>query len=121
MHVTPEDWSGVGHVEAAYREAIRQMDRRNERWAEIGWIAAQRRDEKLLVALEKAAEAITKFEEHQRGLTRRFAERLSERVETTETQLFRAAYETLARGQPIENLKWIYGAGAWLCGYNCHV
>ena len=120
MHVTPEDWAGIEHVEAAYREAVRQMDKRNERWAEIGWRAAQRRDERLLRALSKAAETITKFDEAQRGRTRRCAARLSESIETTETQLFQAAYTTLLSGKPIENLKWIYGAGAWLCGYNCN-
>lgn len=94
------------------------MERRNQQWATIGWRAAQRRDEKLLKALEICAETTQKMDEQQRGRTRRFAEKLSEAVETTETQLFRAAYETVLRGTPIENLKWIYGAAAWICGYN---
>jgi hypothetical protein len=107
------------HVEAAYQQAIKMQQLRNRRWAEIGWRAAQARDEKLLKVLEKASEILSRMDEEQRGRTRRAADKFSEQVETTETQLFREAYNTMDRGNPVENLIWIYGAAAWICGYNC--
>ena len=113
-----EEWITPELVEAAYRTAIRMQQARAEWWANVGWKAAQKRDPKLLKALEKAAEIITKMDEEQRGRTRRHAEYLNHQTETTETQLFREAYRMADQGTPIENLKWIYGAGAWLCGYN---
>jgi hypothetical protein len=58
------------------------------------------------------------MDENQRGRTRRATDHFSEQGETTETQLFREAYRMADQGTPIVNLKWIYGAAAWLCGYN---
>lgn len=117
-HVELEEWASPEHVEAAYREACIQMERRNQRWAEIGWKAAQRRDDKLLKALERAAEVTDRMDETQYGRTRRAAQTLAQSVQTTESQLFRVSYETCLKGTPVENLKWIYGAAAWMCGYN---
>ena len=117
-HVELEEWITPELVEAAYRTAIRMQQARALWWAEVGWKAAQQRDPKLLKALEKAAETVTRMDEEQRGRTRRHAQYLSEQTETTETQLFREAYRLMDEGRPIEHLQWIYGAGAWLCGYN---
>ena len=91
---------------------------RQQRFANAGMRAARERDPRLLKALEKAAEVVTKMDENQRGRTRRATEHFSEAGETTETQLFREAYRMADQGTPIVNLKWIYGAAAWLCGYN---
>jgi hypothetical protein len=117
-HVELEEWITPERVEESYRLAIRMQQSRGLWWAEVGWKAAQARDPKLLKALEKATEVISKMDEEQRGRTRRHAKNLSEQIETTETQLFREAYRLADEGRPIEHLKWIYGAGAWLCGYN---
>ena len=117
-HVELEEWITPELVEAAYRTAIRMQQARALWWADVGLKAAKARDPKLLKALEKATEVVTKMDEDQRGRTRRHAQYLSEQTETTETQLFREAYRLMDEGRPIENLKWIYGAGAWLCGYN---
>jgi hypothetical protein len=117
-HVELEEWITPELVEAAYRTAIRMQQARALWWADVGMKAAKARDPKLLKALEKAAEVVTKMDEEQRGRTRRHAEYLNHQTETTETQLFREAYRMADQGTPIEHLKWIYGAGAWLCGYN---
>lgn len=113
-----EEWITPDLVEAAYRTAILKQQNRSLWWADIGMRCARERDPKFMKALEKAAEVMTKMDEDQRGRTRRHAESLSHQAETTETQLFREAFRLADEGNPIENLKWIYGAGAWLCGYN---
>jgi hypothetical protein len=41
-----------------------------------------------------------------------------EQVGTTEAQLWREAYRLCDNGEPLRNYEWIYGAAAWLCGYN---
>jgi hypothetical protein len=117
-HVELEDFITPELVEAAYAHAVRQQARRAEWWAEVGWKAAQARDAKLLKVLDKSAEILAKMDEDQRGRTRRHAQNLSEQVETTEVQLFREAYRMMDEGRPLENFKWIYGAAAWICGYN---
>jgi len=110
--ITPE------RVEYAYGLAMKMQQLRGDWWADVGWRAAVARDPKLLKALERAAEIVSKMDEEQRGRTRRASEHLSHQGETTETQLFREAYRMADLGTPVVNLKWIYGAGAWLCGYN---
>ena len=117
-HVELEEWITPELVEAAYRTAIRMQQARALWWADVGLKAAKARDPKLLKALEKAAEVVTKMDEEQRGRTRRHAEFLNHQTETTETQLFKEACRMADQGTPIEHLMWIYGAGAWLCGYN---
>lgn len=105
-------------VEAAYRKALHQQEMGNLRWTDPGWKAARARDGKMLKVLELCAEALDRADEAQRGRTRRAAEKLSEQVATTETQLFREAYRTADMGDPAEPLRWIYGAAAWICGYS---
>ena len=84
----------------------------------MGWRAAQARDERLLKVLECSANIISKIDEEQRGRTRRAADTpYAESVETTVTQMFRGAYETVDKGTPVRALEWIYGAAALMCGY----
>lgn len=117
-HVELEEWITPERVEYAYGLAMKRQQTRAEWWADVGLKAAKARDPKLLKALERAAEIVSKMDEEQRGRTRRAAEHLNMQTETTETQLFREAYRMVDKGTPIEELKWIYGAAAWLCGYN---
>ena len=116
-HVELEEWITPELVEAAYRTAIRMQQARALWWAEVGWKAAQQRDPKLLKALEKAAETVTRMDEEQRGRTRRHAQYLSEQTETTETQLWREAYRLMDEGRPIRNFEWLYLAGMYLAGH----
>ena len=95
-----------------------QMQRRRG-FADKGWRAAKARDPKLLKALECGAEIIGQMTEEQYGRTMRdpgadFAQTKG----TTEQHLWREAYRLCDEGRPIENFCWIYGAAAWLCGYN---
>lgn len=120
-HVELEDFITFELVEEAHRRANMSLEQRNHRWAEIGWRAARNGDPKLIKALERGAELIDKASEAQMGETRRsMRDDIPEgwRVPHTEASLWREAYVSADRGTPIENLKWIYGAAAWLCGYN---
>jgi endo-alpha-1,4-polygalactosaminidase (GH114 family) len=103
-------------VEWAHRRACEEQEKKNWRWAEIGMRVARARDDKMMRIMEKAAEVIDKEEERQRGETRRAAEKYSEQIKTTETQMWVEAYKCMDRGEPLENLMWIYGAGACLAG-----
>ena len=120
-HLEIEDFITFALVEESHRQANRALETRNRRFAEIGWRAARNGDPKLLKALERGAELIDRASEAQMGETRRSnRDDIPEgwRVPHTEASLWREAYVSLDRGTPIENLMWIYGAGAWLCGYN---
>lgn len=112
-----EEFINAESVEWAYSQACMAQRDGRQRFADVGWRAAQARDPRLLKALEKAAEIVTAMDESQRGRTRRYAEKLSEQIETTETQLWREAYRLCDEGRAIRHFEWIYGAAALLCGY----
>jgi hypothetical protein len=113
-----EEFITAENVEWAYAKAIEAQRLGRQNFARTGWRAAQARDQRLLKVLEKAAEIVTKMDENQRGRTRRYADRLCDQIETTDTQLWREAYRLCDEGKPIQNFEWIYGAAALLCGYN---
>ena len=106
----------IRDVEWAHKRAHEEQAKKHWRWAEIGLRAAKARDDKMMRILEKAAEIIDKEEENQRGETRRSADVYSAQIETTETQMWKAAYKTADAGTPEEALMWIYGAAACLAG-----
>jgi hypothetical protein len=116
-HVEIEEFFSPERVEWAYRMACRAQKEQRQRLADIAMRAAHARDPKLLKALEKGAEIVTRMDEEQRGRTRRSSEFLSEQGETTETQLWREAYRLMDEGRPIRNFEWIYVAGAYLAGF----
>ena len=117
-YVEVEEFVTPGRVEWAYGRAMGAQARRNQRFADVGWRAAQARDGRLLKVLECSANIIAKVDEDQRGRTRRAADTpFSESMETTVTQLWRGAYETVDKGTPVRALEWIYGAAALMCGY----
>lgn len=106
-------------VEYAYGLAQRRQMERNLSFGQIGMRAAKARDPKLLKALEKATEIITKQSEDQFGRTRRDpGTEFRFTIEPTEVQLWREAYTFADKGEPLVQFEWIYGAAAWLCGYN---
>lgn len=117
-YVEVEEFVTPGRVEWAYGKATEAQHYRKQRFADVGWRAAQARDPRLLKVLECAANVVTKMDEDQRGQTRRGSDvAYAESVETTVTQLFRGAYETVDKGTPVRALEWIYGAAALMCGY----
>lgn len=117
-YVEVEEFVTPDRLEWAYGKAMEAQGRRNQRFADVGWRAAQARDGRLLKVLECSANIISKIDEEQRGRTRRAAGTpYAESVETTVTQLFRGAYETVDKGTPVRALEWIYGAAALMCGY----
>ena len=87
--------------------------------AQVGMRAARARDPKLLKALERGAEIMDRLSESQMGQTRRSLATDVEgyKVEHTETQLWKKAYEFADRGEPLQHFCWIYGAAAIMCGY----
>lgn len=106
-------------IEYAYGRAIAAQERKNQNFATTGWRAATARDEKLLIALEAMAETTGRLQEHQMGRVMRDpSTEFAETKGTTEHQLCREAYRLCDAGTPIRNFEWIYGAAAWLCGYN---
>jgi len=106
----------INDVEWAHRRANEEQSKKNWRWAEIGMRAARDRHSKMCKIMEKAAELIDAEEERQRGETRRSTDSFAESRTTTETQMWVEAYKCLDRGEPLENLMWIYGAAACLAG-----
>ena len=102
-YVEVEEFVTPGRVEWAYGRAMEAQARRVQRFLKV---------------LECSANIISKIDEEQRGRTRRAADTpYAESVETTVTQMFRGAYETVDKGTPVRALEWIYGAAALMCGY----
>ena len=117
-HVELEEFITPERVEWAYHHAMNAQARRNQRFADVGWRAANDRDSRLLKVLEKSAGILAQMDENQRGQTRRSADAsYAEQRETTVVQLWKAAYETVDKGTPSRPLEWIYGAAAYMCGY----
>lgn len=111
--LTPE------RVEYAYGRAVAAQERGDQGFATIGWRAAKARDSKLLIALERMAEVTHALQEAQIGrLMRDPGSTYAESRGTSEHQLCREAFRLCDQGNPIQNFEWIYGAAAWLCGYN---
>ena len=114
-----EDFITLGRVEEAHRRAQLNMDRRNQSFANTGWRAAEARDDKMLKVLEIAANLMDQEQDSQLGRTMRDPNATyAESKGTTEVQMWREAYRLMDEGNPIRNFEWIYGAAAWLCGYN---
>jgi hypothetical protein len=116
-HVEIEEFFSPERIEWAYRMACRAQKDQRQRFADMAMRAAHARDPKLLKAMEKGAEIITRMDEEQRGRTRRMADNLSEQTETTETQLWRESYRLMDEGRPIRNFEWLYLAGMYLAGH----
>jgi hypothetical protein len=114
-----EEFVTLQRVSEAHRRAILSQERRNQNFADTGFRAARARDARLLKVLELATNAIDKEQELQFGQTMRSRTATpGEQVGTTEAQLWREAYRLCDNGEPLRNYEWIYGAAAWLCGYN---
>lgn len=107
-------------LEHAHSLALRYQEQGKQSFADTGWRAARARDPKLLKALERGAEILDAMTDEQHGRTIRSVNAIyGETKGTTEAQLWREAYRLCDAGSPIRNFEWIYGAAAWLCGYNC--
>jgi hypothetical protein len=108
-----------GRVEYAYGRCIEAQHSRNQSFADTGYRAALAGDRKLLLALEAMAECTLKLQEDQMGRLMRSPDAThGETRGTTQHQLCREAFRLAEEGRPIRNFEWIYGAAAWLCGYN---
>ena len=106
-------------VEYAYGRCVQAQEQRNQGFADIGYRAARARDPKLLQALEAMAQVTLKMQEEQIGRFMRSPDAtFAESRGTTEHQLCREAYRLCDEGKAIRNFEWLYGAAAWLCGYN---
>lgn len=118
-HVELENFINFGMVEDAYRKALLAQQNRRQSFADTGWRAALNRDDRLLKSLEIAAKLVDQAEQDQYGQTMRSVNAtFAESKGTTEAQLWREAYRLCDEGKPIRNFEWIYGAAAYLCGYN---
>ena len=119
MSIELENFVTLRSVEYAYGRAVKEQQRNNMAFAEVGLKAARQRDPKLLLVLDKAANIMIKEDDNQRGQTRMSSDIESERRYTTETQLWREAYRMVDEGKAgeVPHLQWIYAAAAFLCGY----
>lgn len=104
-------------IEYAYGLAVKAQQKHWQHFADTGYRAALKRDEKLLIALEKMAESTHRLEEAQIGEYKRGNVTHAESRGTTEHQLCREAFRMVDNGTPIRHFEWIYGSAAWLCGY----
>lgn len=116
-HVELEEFVTPFSVEKAHARALKAQQEWDWTWAMPGMRAARARDPKLLKVLELASNILQQMEEDQRKDSRRTAEKFAETKETTELQMWREAYNTADRGDPCENLMWIYGAASCLAGF----
>ena len=108
-----------GRVEYAYGRAIKARDDRQQGFADTGYRAAVGRDPKLLIALEAMAELTGQMQDEQMGRVMRSPDAtFGETKGTTVHQLCRESFRMVDQGTPIRNFEWIYGAAAFLCGYN---
>jgi len=114
-YVELEEWINADTVERAYRKARMSQRDGRQNFADCGWRAARARDAKLLKTLEMATEVLRKMSEMQLGTHGHDVG--GKNVEATEYQLWREAYKTLDAGEPMRHFEWIYGAAAWLVGY----
>ena len=106
-------------VEVAHRKAVQAQEEQKQNFADTGFRAALARDPRMLAVLDKAAEVLDKLQEEQYGRTMRAeSATFGESKGTTEAQLWREAYRLCDQGTAIRNFEWIYGAAAWICGYN---
>lgn len=105
------------HARAGYLQK-RGSSSEAQRFLAKGLRAARARDPRLLMALEKAAEIMTRLQEEQMGRTQRDASTtFADRSAPVEVSLWREAYKAADAGQPPEQLGYIYGAAAELAGY----
>ena len=118
-HVELEQFITPVLVEIAHGKAIQAQSAGRQSFADTGYRAALARDPKLLKALERGADILDKMTDAQHGRTIRAPDALhGETKGTTEAQLWRESYRLCDEGNPIRNFEWIYGAAAWLVGYN---
>ena len=102
----------------AYNRAQKEQERHNMAFYDIAMRAARERDPRVLMVLEKAANAITAEDDRQRGVTRSHSDTpFNQQRYTTDTQMFQKAYESMDNGVVEPALGWIYAAGAFLAGY----
>lgn len=119
MAIELPEWINNRTVERAYARAIEAQRRHKDNWAETGMRAARARDPRLMLVLERGSNIMTMLQEAQIGEYRRRGEAsipFSHTVELTEVQLWTKAFTFADKGEPLEQLKWIYGCAAELAG-----
>lgn len=109
----------IRRIENAYGVAIRKQEAREWSWAIPAMRAARDKSPRMMHALEKCALAMDKWADEQRSDLEAKAEELGhERLEHTESQMFREAYRMAAEDKydTMEPFLWIYGAVGVLVG-----
>lgn len=100
-------------VERCYQQGILAQRRRQQGRADAAMRAARARDPRLLLALEKGAEVLLRVSERQLGKGYNIG---GIAISATEHNLWRSAYETVEKGEPIRHLEWIYFMAGYLAG-----
>jgi len=110
----------IRRVEWAYGLALKKQEEKAWNWAIPSMRAARAKDKKMMIALERCATVMDKWADEQKSdLARRAEEMGHERLEHTESQMFREAYRMAVEDKhdTMEPFLWIYGAVGLLCGY----
>ena len=110
----------IRRIEKAYSTAMRKQEERDHRWPRAALRAARDKSPKMMHALEKCALEMDKWADMQKSDLESKAKELGhERLEHTESQMFREAYRMAAEDKhdTMEPFLWIYGAVGMLCGF----
>jgi hypothetical protein len=116
MSVEILEWVNRRTVSRAWELACVAQARNSAPFAAKGMRAARARDATLLLVLERGAGVLEKWSRE------REEERIrlrpdAPRIDATEFSMWRAAYESADRGDPMPQMMWVYGAAAHLAGY----
>ena len=107
------EWINESTVENAYRLCRLAQRTRQQSFANAGMRAAKARDPRILKALDGGSEVLHRQSERQLGGTFNVG---GLRVQATEFQLWRNAYEMADKGEADAHYEWVYGAAAVLAG-----
>ena len=110
------DWVNRDTITRVWEQACSAQARNLMGFAQKGMRAARARDPKLLLVLEQGAEVLRTWSDE------REEERIrlrpdAPKIDATEFSMWRNAYESCDRGEPMPQMMWVYGAAARLAGF----
>jgi len=109
----------IRKIERAYGYAVRMQEKQEWSWPIAAIRAARAKDKRMMMALERCALEMDKWADEQKSdLAAKAKELGHERLEHTESQMFREAYRMAAEDKhdTMEPFLWIYGAVGMLVG-----
>ena len=116
MSVEILEWVNRRTISQVWEMACDAQARNAATFAKKGMRAARARDATLLKVLDQGATVLEQWSRE------REEERIrlrpdAPRIDATEYSMWKAAYESADRGDPMPQMMWVYGAAAHLAGY----